>query len=92
MENAPLSGTSSELSTINIKVADKFKAFAKKDYINVYNKNKKEEYCKIPVTYWGIDRVSSDINAGTAYVFDATGKNMMQTGSLSKDRFLLIIF
>ena len=42
--------------------------------INVYNKNKKEEYCKIPVTYWGIDRVSSDINAGTAYVFDATGQ------------------
>lgn len=39
VENAPLSGTSSELSTINIKVADKFKAFAKKDYINVYNKN-----------------------------------------------------
>lgn len=74
VENAPLSGTSSELSTINIKVADKFKAFAKKDYINVYNKNKKEEYCKIPVTYWGIDRVSSDINAGTAYVFDATGQ------------------
>lgn len=82
VENAPLSGISSELSTINIKVADKFKAFAKKDYINVYNKNKKEEYCKIPVTYWGIDRVSSDINAGTAYVFDATGKKYDANGEL----------
>lgn len=81
VENAPLSGTNSELKTIKVTIDDVYLAYAKEDVIKVRNKNNDEQYCEIPVVYYGIDRISSDINAWAGYTFnaDASGYTVGET-------------
>lgn len=74
VENAPLSGTNSELKTINVSIDENYIAYAKEGAIKVKNKNNNEKYCEIPIVYYGIDRISSDINPWAGYTFDAEGK------------------
>lgn len=94
VENAPLSGTNSELKTINVTIADAYVAYAKEDVIKIKNKNNDEQYCEIPVIYYGIDRIKSDVNAWAGYVFsaDASGYTVGETtesGNLNIDNVLI---
>lgn len=83
VENAPLSGTNSELKTIKVTIDENYVAYAKEGAIKVKNKNNNEQYCEIPVVYYGIDRISSSINPWGGYTFDAEGKTYTSTSSLT---------
>lgn len=84
VENAPLSGTNSELKTINVSIDENYIAYAKEGAIKVKNKNNNEKYCEIPIVYYGIDRISSDVNAwGGGYTFDVEGKTYTSSSSLT---------
>lgn len=94
VENAPLSGTNSELKTINVSIDENYIAYAKEGAIKVKNKNNNEKYSEIPVVYYGIDRIKSDINAWAGYVFsaDASGYTVGETtesGNLNIDNVLI---
>lgn len=86
VENAPLSGTNSELKTINVSIDENYIAYAKEGAIKVKNKNNNEKYCEIPIVYYGIDRISSDINPWGGYTFDAKGETYTSTSSLTGEQ------
>ena len=86
VENAPLSGTNSELKTINVSIDENYIAYAKEGAIKVKNKNNNEKYCEIPIVYYGIDRISSDINPWAGYTFDAEGETYTTSNSMTGEQ------